>query len=181
MVCGGHCSAGKNSSLALSLPSSALGSITTNKASGGDRILAELFQIVKDDAIKVLHLICLKIWKTQQWPQDWKRSVFIPIPNKGNAKECSNYCTIALISHTSKVMLKILQARLQQYMNHELQMFKLVLENTEEPEIKLPTSTGSSKKQESSRKTSISALLSMPKPLTVWITINGGDFFKRWE
>ena len=143
MVCGGHCSAGKNSSLALSLPSSALGSITTNKASGGDRILAELFQIVKDDAIKVLHLICLKIWKTQQWPQDWKRSVFIPIPNKGNAKECSNYCTIALISHTSKVMLKILQARLQQYMNHELQMFKLVLENTEEPEIKLPTSTGS--------------------------------------
>ena len=113
MVSGGHCSAGMNRSLALSLPSSALGSITTNKDSGGDGILAELFQIIKGDAIKVLHLICLQIWKTQQWPQDWQRSVFIPIPNKGNAKECSNYRTIALISHASKVMLKILQARLQ--------------------------------------------------------------------
>ena len=112
----------------------------------------------------------------QQWPQDWKRSVFIPIPNKGNAKECSNYCTIALISHTSKVMLKILQARLQQYMNVNFQMFKLVLEKAEEPEIKLPISAGSWKKQESSRKTSISALLTMPKPLTVWITINCGKF-----
>ena len=80
----------------------------------------ELFQILKDDAVKVLHSICQQIWKTQQWPQDWKRSVFIPIPKKGNAKECSNYCTIALISHTSKVMLKIFQARLQQHMNHEL-------------------------------------------------------------
>ena len=86
----------------------ALGSITTNKASGGDGIPAELFQILKDDAMKVLHSICQQIWKTQQWPQDWKRSVFIPIPKKGNAKECSNYCTIALISHASKVMLKIL-------------------------------------------------------------------------
>ena len=100
-----------------------------------------------------------------QWPQDWKRSVFIPIPKKGNAKECSNYRTTALLSHTSKVMLKILQARLQQYVN--FQMFKLVLEKAEESEIKLPTSTESSKKQESSRKTSISALLTMPKPLTV--------------
>ncbi len=98
----------------------ALGSITTNKASGGDGIPVELFQILKDDAVKVLHSICQQIWKTQQWPQDWKRSVFIPIPKKGNAKECSNYRTIALISHTSKVMLKILQARLQQYVNHEL-------------------------------------------------------------
>ena len=98
----------------------ALGSITTNKASGGDGIPAELFQILKDDAVKVLHSICQQIWKTQQWPQDWKRSVFIPIPEKGNAKECSNYCTIPLISHVSKVMLKILQARLQQYVNHEL-------------------------------------------------------------
>ena len=115
------------------------------------------------------------------WSQDWKRSVFIPIPKKGNAKECSNYRTIALLSHASKVMLKILQARLQQYVNHEFQMFKLVLEKAEEPEIKLPTSTGSSKKQESSRKTSISALLTMPKPLTVWITINCGKFWKRWE
>ena len=90
----------------------ALESITTNKASGGDGIPVELFQILKDDAVKVLHSICQQIWKTQQWPQDWKRSVFIPIPKKGNAKECSNYRTIALMSHTSKVMLKIIQARL---------------------------------------------------------------------
>ena len=90
-----------------------LGSITMNKASGGDGIPVELFQILKDDAVKVLHSICQQIWKTQQWPQDWKMSVFIPVPKKGNAKECSNYCTIALISHTSKVMLKIFQARLQ--------------------------------------------------------------------
>ena len=91
-----------------------------NKASGGDGIPVELFQILKNDAVEVLHSICQQIWKTQQWPQDWKRSVFIPISKKGNAKECSNYRTIALISHASKVMLKILQARLQQYMNHEL-------------------------------------------------------------
>ena len=97
-----------------------LGSITTNKATGGDGIPVELFQILKDDAVKVLHSICQQIWKTQQWPQDWKRSVFIPIPKKGNAKECSNYHTIALISHASKVMLKILQDRLQQYVNCEL-------------------------------------------------------------
>ena len=100
-------------------------------------------------------------------------------PKKGNAKECSNYCTIALISHASKVIPKILQARLQQYVN--LQMFKLVLEKAEKPEIKLPTSAGSWKKQESSRNTCISALLTMPKPLTVWITTNCGKFFKRWE
>ena len=98
----------------------ALGSVTMNKASGGDRIPAKLFQIQRDDAVKLLHSIYQKIWKTQQWPQDWKRSVFIPIPKKGNAKECSNYHTIALISHACKVMLKILQARLQQYMNREL-------------------------------------------------------------
>ena len=95
-------------------------SITTNKASGGDGIPAELFQVLKEDAVKVLHSICKQIWKTQQWPQDWKRPVFSPIPKKGNAKECSNYRTIALISHASKVMLKILQAKLQQYVNHEL-------------------------------------------------------------
>ena len=99
----------------------ALESITMNKASGGDGIPVELFQILKDDAMKALHLICQQIWKTQQWPQDRKRSVFIPIPKKGNAKECSNYCTIVLISHASKIMLKILQSRLQQYMNHEIQ------------------------------------------------------------
>ena len=95
----------------------ALGSITTNKASGRDRIPVELFQILKDDAFKVLHSICQQIWKSQQWPQDWKRSVLISIPKNGNSKECSNYCTIELISHPSEVMLKILQARLQQYMN----------------------------------------------------------------
>ena len=98
----------------------ALGSMTTNKASGGDGIPAELFQNLKDDAVKVLHSICQQIWKTHQWPQDWKRSVFISIPKKGNAKEYSNYRTIALISHARKVMLKILQARLQQYVNHEI-------------------------------------------------------------
>ena len=98
----------------------ALESITMNKASGGDGIPVKLLQIPKDDAMKMLHSICHQIWKTQQWPNDWKRSVSIPIPKKGNAKECSNYFTIAPISHTSKVMLKILQMRLQQYMNHEL-------------------------------------------------------------
>ena len=98
----------------------ALESITTNKASGGDGIAVELFQILKDDGVKVLHSICQQIWKTQQWPQDWKMSVFIPIPKKGNVKQCSIYHTIALISHASKVMLKILQARLQQYVNCEL-------------------------------------------------------------
>ena len=125
----------------------ALGSITMNKASGGDGIPVELFQIPKDDAVKVLHSICQQIWKTQQWPQVYKRSIFIPIQNKDNANECSNYCTIALISYASKVMLKILQARLQQYMNCNFWMFKLDLGKAEEPEIKLPTSAGSSKKQ----------------------------------
>ena len=110
----------------------ALGSITMNKASGSNGIQVELFQILKDDAVKVLHSMHKHIWRTLQWPQDWKRSVFIPIPKKDNAKECSNYRTVALISHTSKVMLKILQAKLQKYVNHELLMFKLVLEKAEE-------------------------------------------------
>ena len=127
------------------------------------------------------HSIYQQIWKTQQWPQDWKRPVFIPVPKKGNAKECSNYHTIALISHASKVMLKILQTRLQQYMNWELPDVQLDLEKAEELEIKLPTSPGSSKKQENSRKIFTSALLTMPKPLTVWITTNCVKFFKRWE
>ena len=131
--------------------------------------------------MKELHSICPQIWKTQQWLQDWKRSVFIPVSKKSNVKECSNYRTIALISHASKVMLKILQARLQQYMNCEFQRFKLVLEKAEEPEIKLLTSIGSLKKQENSRKTSTSTLLTMPKPLTVRITTNCGNFLKRWE
>ena len=134
------------------------------KASGGDGIPVELFQILKDDAVKVLHSICQHIWKSQQWPQDWKRSVFTPFPKKGNAQKFPNFRTIALISNTGKVMLKILQARLQQYVNVNFKMSKLTLVKAEEPEIKLPTSAGSSKKQESSRNTSISALLSMPKP-----------------
>ena len=159
----------------------ALESITTNKASGGDGIPVELFQILKDDAVKVLHSICQQIWKTQQWPQDWKRSVFIAIPKKGNAKECSNYHTIALISHTSKVMLKILQARSQQYVNHELPEVQARFRKGRGTRGQMPTSVGSSKKQESSRQTSTFALLTMPKPLTVWITTNCGKFFKRWE
>ena len=129
----------------------ALENITTNKASGGDGIPVELFEILKDDAVKVLHSICQQIWKIQQWPQDWKMSVFIPIPKKGNAKECSNYHTIPLISHISNVLLKILQASLQQYMNHEHPDVQAGFRKGKGTEIKLPTFTGSSKKQESSR------------------------------
>ena len=154
----------------------ALGGITSNKASGSDRIPAELFQILKDDAAKVLHSICQKIWTTQQWPQDWKMSIFIPIPKKGNAKECPKYCTIALISHTSKVMLKILQARLQQYVNRELPDVQAGFSRGRGTRDQIANITGSWKKQESSRKTSISALLTMPKPLTLLITINCGKF-----
>ena len=124
----------------------ALGSITMNKASGGDGIPVELFQILKCDAMKVLHLICQQIRKAQQWPQNWRRSVFIPILKKGNPKECSNYSTIALISHASKVMHKILKVRLQQYMNYELPDVQAGFKKAEELEIKLPTSVGSSKK-----------------------------------
>ena len=155
----------------------ALGSITTNKASGGDGIPVEVFQILKDDAGKVPHSICQQIWKTQQWPQDRQMSVFIPIPKKGDAKECSNYRTIALNSHASKVVLKILQARLQYYVNHEL------------PDVQAGFRKGrgtrdqianihwiKEKAREFQKKTSISALLTMPKPLTVWITINCGKF-----
>ena len=150
-----------------------LKSISTNKASGGDGIPDELFQILKDDAVKVLHSICQHIWKTQQWPQDWKRSVFISIPKKGNAKECSNYRTTALISHASKVMLKILQVGFSSTGAVNFQMLKLVLEKAE-PDINLPTSSGSLKNQENTIKTSISALLIIPKPLTV-------DHNKLWE
>ena len=153
----------------------------TNKASGGNGIPIELFQILKDDAVKVLHSICQQIWKTHQWPQHWKRSVFIPIPKKGNAKECSNYSTIALISHTSKVMLKILQARLQQYMNRELPDVQAGFRKGRGTRDQIANIRWIIKKQESSRKTFISALLTMPKPLIVWITINCGKFFKRWK
>ena len=150
--------------------------ITTNKASGRDGIPVELFQILKDNAVKVLYSICQQTWKTQQWLQDWKRSVFIPIPKKGNAKECSNYHTIALISHTSKKCSKFSKPGFSNTSTVNFLMFKLVLEKAEEPEIKLPTSAESWKKLESSRILSISAFLTMPKPLTVWITINCGKF-----
>ena len=121
----------------------ALGSIIMNKASGGDGIPVELFHILKDDAEKVLHSICQQIWKTEQWPQDWERSAFIPVPKKGNAKEYSNYRTIALISQATKVMLKIFKSGFNCMWTINFQMFKLDLEKAEEPEIKLPTSIGS--------------------------------------
>ena len=152
-----------------------------NKASGGDGIPVELFQILKVDAVKVLHSICQQIWKTQQWPQDWKMSVFIPIPKKGNAKECSNYHTIALISQASKVMLKILQARLQQYVNHELPDVQAGFRKGRGTRDQIATISWIMEKAREFQKTSISALLTMPKPLTVCITINCGKFFKRWE
>ena len=154
----------------------ALESITTNKASGGDGIPVELFQILKDDAVKVLHSICQQMWKTQQLPQDWKRSLFIPIPKKGNTKECSNYYTIALILHASKLMLKILQARLKQYVNRELPDVQTGFRKGRGTRDQTANIRWIMEKQESSRKTSISALLTMPKPLTVWITINCGKF-----
>ena len=158
----------------------ALGSITANKASGGEEIPVELFQILKDDAVKVLHSVCQQIWKTQQRPQDWKRSVFIPIPKKGNAKECSNYCTIALILHASKVMLKILQARLQQSVNCELPDVQAGFRKGRGTRDQIASICWIIKK-ESSRKTFTAALLITPKPLTVWITTNCGKFFKRWD
>ena len=151
-----------------------------NKANAGDGIPAELFQILKDDAVKVLHSTCQQIWKTQQWSQDWKRSVFIPIPKKGNTKECSNYRIIALISHTSKVMFKILQARLQQYVNHEIPYVQAGFRKGRETRDQIANIRWIMKKQESSRKTSTSALLTILQPLPVWITTNCGKF-KSWE
>ena len=150
----------------------ALESISMNKASGCDGIPVEPFQILKDDAVKVLHSICQQIWKSQQWPQGWKRSVFIPIPNKGNPKECSNYSTIELISHASKVMLKILQVKLQQYENCELPGVQDGFRKGRGTRDQIANIAGSSKKQDSSRKTSTSALLTKPKPLIVWATTN---------
>ena len=150
----------------------ALESITTNKASGGDGIPVELFKILKDDVVKVLHSICQQIWKTQQWPQDWKSSVFIPIPKKGNAKECLNYHTIALISHTCKVTLTILQARFQQYANREL------------PDIQAGFRKGratrdqiaNTEKAREFQKNIYFSFIAMPKRLTVWISTNCGKF-----
>ena len=156
----------------------ALGNIITNKASGGGGIPVELFQILKDDAVKVLHLICQQIWKTQQWPQDWKRSVFIPIPKKGNAKECSNYHKIALISYPGKVMLKIFQARLQQYVNHEL------------PDIQNGFRKGRGTRDqianihwitEKAREFQQNICFVDYTKAFVWITTNCRKFFKRWE
>ena len=134
-----------------------------NKANGGDGIPVELFQILKNYALRMLQSVYQQSWKTQQWPQDRRRSVFIPIPKKSNAKECANYCTIALISHTIQIMFKLLQARLQQYLNRELPDVQVDIEKAEEAEIKLTTSAGSLEKQESSRKTSTFVLLPMPK------------------
>ena len=144
--------------------------------SGGDGIPVELFQILKDDAVKVMHSICQQIWKTQQWPQDWKRSVFIPIPKKGSAKKCSNYHTIALISHTSKVMLKILQARLQQYVNRELPDVQAGFRKARGTRDQIANIRWIIEKAREFQKKSTSALLTMSKPLTVWITINRGKF-----
>ena len=154
----------------------ALGSITMNKASGGDGIPVELFQILKDNAVKMLLLACQQIWKTQQWPQDWKRSLFIPSPKKGNAKECSNYCTIALMSHASKVMLKILQARFQQYMNREIPDVQASFRKGRKAGDQISNICWIIKKVREFQNTSNSALLTMPKPLTVWITTNCGKF-----
>ena len=148
-----------------------------NKASGFYGIPVDLFQILKDDAVKVLQSICQQIWKTQQWPQEWKRSVFIPIPKKGNPKECSNYRTTALISHASKVMLKILQARLQQFVNQELPGVQAGFRKGRGTRDQIANIFWIIKKaREFQKKTSISALLTMPKPSTLWITVNCGKF-----
>ena len=154
----------------------ALENITMNKASGGDGIPVGLFQILKDDAVKVLHSICQQIWKTQQWPQDWKRSVFILIPKKGNAKNCSNCHTIALISYASKVMLKILQARLKQYMNHELPNVQAGFRKVRGTKDQIANIHCIIEKAREFQKTSTSSLLTTPKPLTVWLTTHCGKF-----
>ena len=147
-----------------------------NKANGGDGIPVELFQILKDDPVKVLHSICQQIWKTQQWPQDWKRSVFILIPKKGNPKECSNYCTIALISHANKVILKILQARLQQYVNHELTDVQAGFRKGRVTRDQIANIHWIIEKAREFQKNIYFSLLTMSKPLTVWITINCRKF-----
>ena len=154
----------------------ALESITMNKTSGGDGIPVELFQILKDDAVKVLHSICQQIWKTQQCPQDWKRSVFIPIPKKGNDKEESSHYTIALISHTGKVMLKILQARRQHYVNRELPDVQADFRKGRRCRGQIANICWIMEKASEFQKNIYFALLIMPKPLTVWITINCGKF-----
>ena len=154
----------------------ALGSITTNKTSGDDGIPVELFQIVKDNAVTVLHSICQQVWKTQHWPQDRERSVFIPIPKKGNARECSNYCTIALISHTSKVMLKILQARLQQHMNRELSDVPAGFTKGRGTREQIANICWIIRKAREFQKNLYFYFMTLPMPFIVWITINCGKF-----
>ena len=159
----------------------ALESITTDKASGGDGIPVELFQILKDDTVKVLHSIRQQIWKTQQWPQDWKRAVFIPIPKKGNAKECSNYCTIALISHASKVMLRILQARLQQYVNRELPVVPAGFRKGRGTRDQIANILWISKKAREFQKNIYFCFIDYAKAFDCVDHNNCGKFFKRWE
>ena len=154
----------------------ALGSIATNKASGDDGIPVELFQILKDDAVKVLHSICQQIWKTQQWPQGWKMSIFIPIPKKGNVKECSNYHTIALISHASKVMLKILQARLQQYVNRELPDIQAGFRTRRGTRDQIGNILWIMEKAREFQKNIYFFFIDYAKALTVWIPTNCGKF-----
>ena len=158
----------------------ALGSITRNKARERDGIPADLFQILKDEAVKVLHSICQQIWKTQQWPQDWKRSVFIPVPKKGNAKECSNYHIIVLTSHANKVMLKILQARLQQYVNRELpDVLEAGFRKGRGTRDQLANICWITEKAREFQKNI--CFIDYVKALTVWITTNCEKFLKRWE
>ena len=151
-----------------------------NKASGGDGIPTELWQMLTEDAIKLLHQICQRIWKTQQWPEDWKRSLFSPIPKKGNAKECSNYHKITLISHASKVMLKILETRLQQYANSEFPDVQAGFtkgRGTRDQIANIRWIIGKARKLQKNP----TSLLTMLKPLTVWITTNCGKSLKKWE
>ena len=157
----------------------ALGNIGMNKTSGGDGIPVELFQILKDNAVKVLHSICQKIWKAQQWPQDWKRSVFIPIPKKGNAKEWSNYCTTALISNTSKVMLKILQARLQQYMNFELPDVQAGFRKGRGTRDQITNIHWITEKAREFQKNIYFFFVDYAKAFDLWITTNCGKFFQE--
>ena len=151
------------------------------KASRGSRILVELFQILKDNAVKVLYSVCQQIWETQQWPQDWKRWILIPIPKKGNAKEYSNYCSITLISPAGKLMVNNLQVRIHQYENWELPDVQAGFRKGRGTRDQIANISWIIKKQESSRKISTSALLTMLKPLTVWTRTNCGKFWKRWE
>ena len=158
----------------------ALGSITMNKASGSDGIPVELFQILKDDAVNVLHSVCQQIWKTRQWPQDWKESIFIPVLKKSNAKECANYGTIALISHASKVMLKILQASLQQYVNRKLPDVQAGFRKGKAARGQIANIHWIIKKVRTFQKNINFRFIDYATAFE-WITTNCGKFFKRWE